>query len=521
MHIAWTASIGATHYVVQRSSDGGDSWTNASMSLSSGATSFDDSSLTELTPYQYQVIASNTGGNSAASSPAAAVVTLPTAPSELETTSITSTEVDLSWTDNSNGDAAFDVQRSDINGLTWTTIGSTDTGATTFQDTTAAAGTVYQYQVLADNGSVISAPSSALEVLTLAAAPTVTATPAGAGEVDLSWNAPQSATTYTIYRKVNAGMYGQLATDVTATAYADTTTSGGTHYTYEVFAVNATGSSTAGTSSTALTVPAAQTDFAATAHSATEIDLNWTDVTGATSYTIERKTGSDDFSVLTSALTSGDNSYDDTTALPATSYTYEIVGIDATGDSAATQSSALTVPASVTIASTTIVSTSEIDLAWDADAGTVGGYRVLRSTGGGFSQDGPDLASTVTSFQDTGLDAASATMSIALSRSTRREQVPTATQARSPRLPRRRPTSRFRITPTRRSISPGMRWTARPATRSTGRTSIAPGRRLPPASIPPPPLSPTRGSTAARATRIELKPSMPAALPCRPIRHRR
>ena len=67
----------------------------------------------------------------------------------------------------------------------------------------------------------------------------------------------------------------------------------------------------------------------------------------------------------------------------------------------------MTVPAAVSIATTTVVSTSEIDLAWTADTGTVEGYRVFRSDhGGDFNQIGDDLDNTVSSFIDTTLDAA-------------------------------------------------------------------------------------------------------------------
>ena len=182
----------------------------------------------------------------------------------------------------------------------------------------------------------------------------------------------------------------------------------GTSHLFKVVAIDATGPSSAGTSNAALTVPAAQGDLAATPISAGEVDLSWTDVTGATSYTIERKTGSDDFNPITDPTLAGNShAFQDTGVEAGTTYTYEIFGTDATGNSTATTLSTLTVPEAVSIATTTVVSTSEIDLAWTGDTGTVDGYRVFRSDhGGDFNQIGDDLDNTVTSFVDTTLDAA-------------------------------------------------------------------------------------------------------------------
>ncbi len=75
------------------------------------------------------------------------------------------------------------------------------------------------------------------------------------------------------------------------------------------------------------------TNLAATAVSATRIDLAWTDTnTGETGYKIERKSGAEAFTQI--ALTSANAvSYSDTTALPSTSYTYRIRAAFPDGDS--------------------------------------------------------------------------------------------------------------------------------------------------------------------------------------------
>ena len=307
------------------------------------------------------------------------------------------------------GATGYEVDRQNLDS-SWTTLSSSiDSTTTAFADTTASAGTNYTYRVEALDAGGASIPSETASGLTIPAQPThVSATAINATEVDLTWDAMTGAASYTLTVSTNNGMsYSALASNVHTNSYHDMTATAGTSHLFKVVAVDATGSSSAGTSNAALTVPAAQTDFAATPISAGEVDLSWTDVTGATSYTIERKTGSDDFSPLTDPLDGTANSFQDTTVEAGTSYTYEIVGTDATGDSTATTLSALTIPAAVSISTTSVVSTTEIDLTWTADTGTVDGYRVFRSDHGGtFNQLGDDLANTITSFVDTTLDAA-------------------------------------------------------------------------------------------------------------------
>ncbi len=409
VHLTWPLVSGALNYLVQRSDNGGSTWSDPSGILASNVTSYSDTGLTELTAYQYQVIASNAVGPSVPSA-VASVVTKPTAPSDLQTTSVGSTEVDLAWTDHSNGLAGFDVQRSDISGSSWATIGTTLASVTSYADTSASAATRYLYRVIADNGSVVSSPTAPFAVLTTPAAPAnVVATPVGTAQVQLAWNASTGASTYTILRSENAGNFHSIATGLASTTYNDNTVSGGITYAYEILAVNATGAGPAGVSNFATTIPIAQGDFSAVPFTATQVNLAWSLVPGATSYTIERSTNGVDFTTLTTpALGQMVHSYQDTTAQPGTNYVYRIHGTDSTGDSATTTAEALTVPAAVGGLTPSVISDSEIDLSWTADAGTVTGYRVLVSTGGAFSPVGSDLGSGVSSLPVTGLANATA-----------------------------------------------------------------------------------------------------------------
>lgn len=64
------------------------------------------------------------------------------------------------------------------------------------------------------------------------------------GQVDVTWNAVNGATSYTVYRSESAsGTYSTVKTGLTTCKYSDTGVSGTTHYYYKVAAVNSAGTS--------------------------------------------------------------------------------------------------------------------------------------------------------------------------------------------------------------------------------------------------------------------------------------
>ncbi len=132
---------------------------------------------------------------------------LPDAPMSLVATGTTG-GISLSW-QAVNGATSYKVYRATTSGAfaTKTAIGST--ASTTYQDTSAVAGTTYYYQVTAVSAVGESLPS--IEVNGVATAPPspvtgLTAT-AGTGQETLSWTAVSGATSYNIYFKTaNIGM---------------------------------------------------------------------------------------------------------------------------------------------------------------------------------------------------------------------------------------------------------------------------------------------------------------------------
>lgn len=85
----------------------------------------------------------------------------PAAASGLVTNVVGSTQVDLSWTDNSTDESGFIVQRRTLPGGTFVDIKTTAANAVSYPDTTTAASTSYEYRIVATGSAGDAAPSNA------------------------------------------------------------------------------------------------------------------------------------------------------------------------------------------------------------------------------------------------------------------------------------------------------------------------------------------------------------------------
>ncbi|HET6251484.1 MAG TPA: NPCBM/NEW2 domain-containing protein, partial [Tepidisphaeraceae bacterium] len=94
----------------------------------------------------------------------------PAAPSGLTANALSTTQVNLAWTNNAAPSSTFIIERATGTSTSFSQIGTTAAGVTTFSDTTGAAGTSYTYEVLAvSSAGIDSAPSATASATTLAA----------------------------------------------------------------------------------------------------------------------------------------------------------------------------------------------------------------------------------------------------------------------------------------------------------------------------------------------------------------
>jgi hypothetical protein len=83
-------------------------------------------------------------------------VTVPAAPTGLNTTVIDNGAVNLAWTDKSSNEQGFRVERRVTGVATWTALADTAAGVQSYRDATVAMGTSYEYRVAAFNKGGVS-----------------------------------------------------------------------------------------------------------------------------------------------------------------------------------------------------------------------------------------------------------------------------------------------------------------------------------------------------------------------------
>jgi len=179
--LTWTDnSLNETGFTIQRAADAGFTTGLTAFTVGPNVATYTDDTIKNNQTYYYRVFASNLVGSPQLGFPTATAVSAysntavagagqpPADPSNLNATTVTSTSVTLVWTDNSNNEDGFLIQRAENNGfsqgLTTFTVGP---DIATFTDTTAQPNTRYYYRVRSFSGLGNSGFSNTVSVTTL------------------------------------------------------------------------------------------------------------------------------------------------------------------------------------------------------------------------------------------------------------------------------------------------------------------------------------------------------------------
>jgi C1A family cysteine protease len=245
-----------TGFKIERSPDG-TTWTQIA-TPAANVTTYSDTGLAASTTYYYQVRAYNGAGDSAYSNTADATTQAlpapPAAPTGLAATAASSSQINLTWTDNADNETGFKIERCTGAGCSdFAQIATVGAGVTSYSNTGLAASTSYSYRVRAYNAGGDSEYSNTASAVTqaasaLPAAPTnLTATAVSRSQINLTWmDNSSNETGFKIERCKGSTCtnFSQIATaGANVAAYSNTGLSSNTTYRYRVRAYNASGNS--------------------------------------------------------------------------------------------------------------------------------------------------------------------------------------------------------------------------------------------------------------------------------------
>jgi fibronectin type 3 domain-containing protein len=249
-----------TGYKIERSTDGGKTFTQLT-TTGANITSFTNSSLMAGKTYHYRIRAYNSSGNSGysniASSTTQLVLLKPGAPSNLVASAVSPTQIELRWSDNSQVEAGYQLERSINGGALFTLLKTLSANTTSHSDLTVSQGTTYHYRVRAVNASGSSAYSSVASVTTPPAnepptPPVTSASLNGETAAFVKWTVSTDADGIAKYVLYRDGAEITISTDL---QHLDRNLTPGTTYNYSVKAIDSKGLASSESNKVTVTIP--------------------------------------------------------------------------------------------------------------------------------------------------------------------------------------------------------------------------------------------------------------------------
>lgn len=407
------------------------------LSAPGGTFSHPDTGLVCGTVYYYRTRAEKVGETNSEWSTtinraACAAATSPTAPSAFSATTVSTSQIDLAWTDNSDNEDRFEVFRSTDGGTVYSLLTTLTPETVTYEDTGLDSNTEFFYKVRASNSvgdSAFTTADSDTTTPSLVTPSDLAAVTISISQIDLtwtdtadddeSWEVHQSSTgsggSYSLVATLGAGSTSHSATGLSATQ----------EYHYKVRPVNGVTNGSFSNIDNATTLGAPPTAPTMTsvikdAGSPTDtIDIIWVDNSSdEEGFEIQRDSGGG-FVVVDDTLVAGTQAFEDTGLSAGTNYAYRVRALHATnGDSvwSATANDTTDGAASAPTAPSNIVGVpndsdlggvevSEVNVSWDDNSDDEDTFHLERCTGASCSSFIPiaTLGAGVTSYVDSGV----------------------------------------------------------------------------------------------------------------------
>ena len=314
------------------------------------------------------------------------------APTGVAVTRGTGTALVVSW-QAVTGATGYVIERSD-DGIEFADTGTAASAATSWTDSGLTDSMRTFYRVRATDTAGRSVPSGIVTAINRPSAVTnATVTSLNLSQLVLNWRDKSGDSGYRIERSTDNVTFTQIATvGINVPSYSATGLSVGTNYWFRITPMSPSGDSvsTVISGSTRLQAVGA---MSFTSKTSSALSIQWTAVTGATGYRIDRSTDGTTFSSVGS-VGSGVLSYSDTTVSTLGEYYYRVIATNATAEGT---NPTLPIFAAVPAA-------TALPAPWtSADIGSVPGTGAAGLSSGTFTvlSSGADIWSTADAFRYT------------------------------------------------------------------------------------------------------------------------
>ncbi len=421
--VNWSYASDEATFLLERTDSGEEGW-KVHVELPAGIKTFtDETNVFEGITYQYRVTA-DLGGKASDPSDPASTTTPPMPPTDLAAEAVTTTSVNLTWTDVSKVREGYELQRklASEENSEYETITTTGKNVESYEDTVVVANNAYDYRLRATFDELFSSWSEKATATTLTLPAGLSATVISDSEIELSWS--DAGTAYRLERKEIDADSWQTAAEPEAgvTGYTDTGLNEATAYQYRLFTVFVDEVSDPSDVLTEITIPKAPSNFSVAQEedTPTTINISWVDESDKEArYELQRREGTEGDLQNHRTLNTDDESFSDISLDANQSYYYRISAVAQVIDEEGNTVDVRSVWSDIAGATTTVLTPTppptdfsgeaadytQIDLCWTDNSENELGFVIER----GLSRFGEysHLASIPTDvivYSDSGLD---------------------------------------------------------------------------------------------------------------------
>ncbi len=406
-------------YKIERKS-GSSSWTQIAQ-VGPNVITYLDSNLNSSTIYFYRIRAFKGQFNSSYGPEVfdTTLVPIPPVPSGVNSQVISAYSIRVNWSDNSQLELGFRLERKLGTGAEWVEIGQLSAGTTTFLDTGLTPNRSYSYRVRAFNNTGVSGYSSPTTSQTPEILPlppmnlSAISDPQSNSVIQLTWHdMSNNETGFKVERSLDSvANWVQISQPLMST-YRDSGLVSGTKYYYRVRAYNSVGNSPFSNIASATTpevLPNQPDSLIAQTLNSSSIQIRWADRShNELGFKLERKLSTAPNWLEIVSLPANVKTYNDTGLVQNTTYNYRIRSYNSIGYSGysnianATTNDMAPIPPSAL--ATTALGPTKIKLQWNDNSGNETRFTIERS----YLRNGPwtkidSVNMNVTQYSDSNL----------------------------------------------------------------------------------------------------------------------